>query len=279
MAATWTVTRTRGHLKVTGTSYDTFSGKILHSGSVELTGSPANDTMLNRLAECLIGKPCAEGVLPVSHPEFTPPPPDRTRELDTEVDAEIKQPAPPPEKATTVVVKASDRDAAAVASAPRSWPKWVAAGGSAALLLGGAYLVNRGRRACDLLASDCQIRMSYALSGYAALDAGVALGALSAYWFYAKDLRPEKAPGKWLVIGGSVVLSAGVVVYAIDEDPSPTGGKYYWDTAPTGIALGALGLASIGVGVWCWTRSVHSPPMPTVSVSSSHAVIAWSGEF
>lgn len=73
MAATVTVTSTRGRLTVIGTSYNTRSGKIFHSGSVELTGTPANDTMLNRLVDCLVGEPCAEGVLPVSHPEYPPP--------------------------------------------------------------------------------------------------------------------------------------------------------------------------------------------------------------
>jgi hypothetical protein len=139
--------------------------------------------------------------------------------------------------------------------------------------------VDKGRHLCDLPAN-CQISSPYAVGGYMALDAGVALGALSAYWFYAGDLRAENAPAKWLVIGGSAVLAAGVAVYAFDEDPSssPTS-KYYWDTAPPGVALGTLGLASIGVGAWCWTRSAHSAPVPTVSVSSSRAMVGWAGEF
>lgn len=270
IAATITITYTRGRFGVTGTSYDAVTGQILQSGHVELTGSPPNDTMINRLAECLIaavGETCAEGVLPVSHPEFTPPPPPPPPKPD---DSPF---LPVPEAPPSVTARKDDSPGAA-----RSWPKWLSAGGSAALVVGGAYLVNKGRHQCGLPGSDCQIPLSYAVGGYAALDAAVALGAMSVYWFYAKDLRPEKAPARWLVIGGSAALAAGAVVYAFDQDPSPTK-RYYWDTAPTGVALGALGLASIGVGAWCWTRSAHSAPVPTVSVTSSQAMLEWSGSF
>ena len=147
------------------------------------------------------------------------------------------------------------------------------------MLVGGTYLVTKGRQACGLPGNDCQTPVSYAIGGYTALDAGVALGALSVYWFYTGDLRSEDVPAKWLVVGGSAALTAGIVVYAFDEDPSSTGGKYYWDTAPAGVALGALGLASIGIGAWCWTRGAHTLPAPVVSVSSSRALIGLSGGF
>jgi hypothetical protein len=270
IAATVGVTYQRSRLGVTGTSYNTTTGEIFRSGHIELTGTPPNDIMVTRLAECLVtraGEACAEGVLPVSHPEYTAPP------APPKVDDSPALPEPPP--ATPSIIARTDETSGSV----RSWPKWLAAGGSAALLVGGTLLVNKGRHICDLPVSDCQIPLSYAVAGYTALDAGVALGAVSAYWFYTDDLRPEKAPAKWLVIGGSALLAAGIVVYAFDEDPSSAGGRYYWDTAPPGIALGALGLASIGVGAWCWTRPAHTLSMPLVSVSASHAMIGWSGGF
>lgn len=58
------------------------------------------------------------------------------------------------------------------------------------------------------------------------------------------------------------------------EDPSRKLGKYYWDTAPHGIAVGAIGLASIGFGIW-WSYRMRSSSAPVVSVGSSHATVAW----
>jgi len=279
MAATWSVTRTRGHLTVIGTSYDAFSGKIFRSGSIELTGSPANDTMLHRLAECLIGELCAEGVLPVSHPEFTPPPPpDRTPELD----AEIAEPAPPK---TAPPVKVSDSKASATASAPRSWPKWVAAGSSAAMLAVAGYAWYKADTACGPGQLGCTIPRAYDVIGYAALDVGGVLGALSIYWFYKKDLSHlDTLPAKWFVIGGTVAVALGAGLYAIDEDPHPPDyrgpvSQYYRDSAPPGVALGVLGLASVGTGVWLWRHNAHVSSMPSVSLSSSRAMLAWTGEF
>jgi hypothetical protein len=276
MAATWTVTRAHGHLVVTGTSYDTRSGKILQSGSVELAGSPANDTMLNRLAGCLVGELCAEGVLPVSHPEFTPPPPDPTPE------PEIAEPAP---ATTPPTVLTSNSRASARAPTSRSWPRWLAAGSSMAMLAVGGYAVYKGYTVCGWGQPDCKIDGTYNVVGYTALDVGAALGALSIYWFYDRDLRhTDKLPAKWFVIGGTAAIAVGAGLYAIDEDPGHTDSqgrvtRYYRDSGPPGVALGVLGLASVGVGVWSWTRNAHASSMPTVAVNSSRAMFGWIGEF
>jgi hypothetical protein len=280
MVATWTVTRTRGHLAVTGTSYDTLTGKIFHSGSVELTGSPANDTMLNRLATCLVGELCAEGVLPVSHPEFTPPPPDPTPVLDAEID----EPAPA-KKAPTVLVRASDSHASASASAPRTRPKWLAAGGSAAMLAVSGYSIYKTYTVCTWGHPGCTVPAAYSFVGYGALDVGAALGALSIYWFYDPDLSHiDRLPARWFVLGGAAAIAVGAGLYAIDEDPTGPDyrgvvPKYYRDTAPGGVALGVLGLASVGTGIWIWRHHTRTSTMPSVSLSSSRAMLGWAGEF
>jgi hypothetical protein len=278
MTATWTVTRTRGHLAVTGTSYDTFTGKILHSGSVELTGSPASDTMLNRLADCLVGESCAEGVLPVGHPEFTPPPADP----NPIINAELDEPASS-KKAPTVVLKASESQPSASASAPRSSPRWLTAGGSAAMLALGGYLVYKGNTICGWGHPGCEVPWAYDVVGYAALDIGIVLGTASVYWFYEKDLNHiDRLPARWFIIGGTAAVALGAGLYAIDEDPTPPGyrgpiPKYYRNSAPPGVALGALGLASVGMGLWIWRHDARSPSMPSVSLSSSGVMLGWAG--
>jgi hypothetical protein len=54
--------------------------------------------------------------------------------------------------------------------------------------------------------------------------------------------------------------------------------KYYWDTAPAGIALGAAGIVSVGVGLW-WSLRTRSSSAPLVSLGSSHATIGWTTGF
>lgn len=262
MAATVTVTRAHGHLAVVGTSYDTASGQILHSGSVELTGSPSNDTMLNRLADCLIGAGCAEGVVPVSHPEYTPPPPDPAPIFD--IDEPTKKPP-------TVVTTATDARAPAATSPAHSWPKWIAAGSSAGLLAVSAYSIHKTYNLCT-----CS---TYSIVGYGALDVGVALGALSIYWFYDPELsHVDQLPAKWFVLGGATAIAVGAGLYAIDEDPTSQK-RYYRDTAPGAVALGMLGLASVGTGFWIWRHNARAPTLPSVSLSASRATLAWGGVF
>ena len=242
MAATVTVTSVRGRLVVIGTSYETRSGKLLHSGSVELSGTPANDTMLNRLADCLVGEPCAEGVLPVSHPEYTAPP----------VDPMTVEPAPvvlPPStalSATTNTALSVTRTSASAPS-PRSWPKWLAAGSSAAMLAVGGYVVYKGYTVCTWGHPDCTSDRAYNVIGYTAIDAGAALGALSLYWF--NDLSLDKLPAKWLVIGGTAAVAVGAGLYAFDQDPGHTDShgnvtKYYRDVAPPLLRTGSSSASS-----------------------------------
>jgi hypothetical protein len=273
IAATVTVSATRGRLAVTATSYDTTTGQIFRSGRVELSGNLSSDTMLTRLAECMVmraGESCGEGVLPVSHPEYTPPPPPPK--------PEEPQSAPAPHETAPSDAATADRGSAA--DKRRTWPKLVTLGGSVALIAGGAYLLDKAHNACGLNSpSNCETPKLDLVGGWGGIDIGVALGAFTAYWFYDDALRPGKATGQWLVVGGSTALAAGVLLYAFDQDPSPKLGKTYWDTAPSGVAIGALGLASIGVGAWAWTRSAHVASLPTVSVSASHAFIGWSGGF
>lgn len=266
VAATVTVTHARGHAVVIGTSYEARTGKMLHSGSVELIGSPASDTMLNRLADCLVSGACAEGVLPVSHPEYTPPPIEPAPELPAPAAT------PPVAVATTV-----DR-----APSARGWPKWVAAGGSAAMLAVGGYVVHRGRTLCGWGQPECKVSPAYNVIGYSAIDIGVALGGLSLYWYF--ELTPDRMPARWFVIGGAVAVAAGAGLYAVDQDPGHTDSqgritRYYYDAAPPGVALGAVGLASVGVGVWCWTRKASVSSLPTVSVGSSQTMLGWAGRF
>jgi hypothetical protein len=175
IAATITITYTRGRFAVTGTSYDTSTGEILHSGHVELTGSPSNDTMLNRLAECLIasaGETCAEGVLPVSHPEFTPPPlPPAPKTEDPPV---ISEPQPP---ARIVVHKES-------AGIARRWPQWIAAGGSAAAFAVGGYGLYRYYGKCGQETGRCPTYYAYSdLAGFGGVGVGLVLGGVATYLF------------------------------------------------------------------------------------------------
>ena len=79
-------------------------------------------------------------------------------------------------------------------------------------------------------------------------------------------------------------IAVGAGLYAIDQDPGHTNSqgqvtKYYLDSAPLGVTLGVLGVASVGVGVWSWTRNAHAASIPTVSLSSSRAMFGWTGEF
>jgi hypothetical protein len=73
-------------------------------------------------------------------------------------------------------------------------------------------------------------------------------------------------PARWLVIGGVAGIAAGAGLYAQDR-------------AAPGVALGAAGVAALGVGI-CWTlRSSSRPSAPIVSIGPSHALIGWSRNF
>jgi len=197
------------------------------------------------------------------------------------------EPAPvvlPPSTAlsATTTTALSVTRAATPALSPRSWPKWLATGSSTAMLAVGSYVVYKGYAVCTWGHPGCTSDRAYNVIGYTAIDAGVAFGALSLYWFY--DLTLDKLPAKWLVIGGTAAVAVGAGLYAFDQDPGHTDlhgdvTKYYWDLAPPGVALGVAGLASIGVGVWYRIRGAHASLLPTVSMSSSRTIVGWAGQF
>lgn len=171
--------------------------------------------------------------------------------------------------------------------APRArpaWLPWTAAGTSVAMFVIGGYLINRGNTDCAHgLQPDCKVNPALLPAGFTGLDLGVASGALALYWI-SEHPRPENLPSKWLVIGGAVAATAGVIAYAYDQDPGHTDSsgrptKYYWNTAPVGVALTALGLASAGVGVWSWTLKRHVSSVPTITASSSQAMLGLAGHF
>jgi hypothetical protein len=86
--------------------------------------------------------------------------------------------------------------------------------------------------------------------------------------------RPRLVPGL-LVGAGAAALVTGGVLYAIDQDPGMTTATYR-NTAPAGLAVGAVGLAAVGVGLWLWgARGAGSAPMLTIG--SSGGFIGWGG--
>ena len=77
-----------------------------------------------------------------------------------------------------------------------------------------------------------------------------------------------------LVGAGAAALVAGGVLYAIDQDPGGPG-PVYRNTAPAGIAVGAVGLAAVSVGLWLWGARGGSTPM--VAIGSTGGFIGWGG--
>jgi len=77
-----------------------------------------------------------------------------------------------------------------------------------------------------------------------------------------------------LVGAGAAALVTGGVLYAIDQDAGAMAPAR--NTAPAGIAVGAVGLAAIGVGLWLWgSRGGGSSPL--VAIGSSGGFIGWGG--
>lgn len=149
------------------------------------------------------------------------------------------------------------------------------------MLAVGGYTLYKGSTVCGWGHPDCKVNAAYNIVAYTAIDVG-ALGALSLYWFNHRSL--DELPARWLILGGTAAIAVGAGLYAVDQDPGHPDShgdinKYYWDSAPPGVALGVAGLASIGVGVWCWARKSHALSLPTVSVSSSGSVFGWIGQF
>ncbi len=77
-----------------------------------------------------------------------------------------------------------------------------------------------------------------------------------------------------LVGAGAAALVAGSVLYAIDQDPAGPS-SVYRNTAPAGIAVGAVGLAAVSVGLWLW--GVRGGSSPLLAIGSSGGFIGWGG--
>jgi len=78
---------------------------------------------------------------------------------------------------------------------------------------------------------------------------------------------------------GVTAIAAGIILVAIDEDPSPTGGRRYWDTASAGVAIGAAGIVTAGVGAVLWRRASRARSTPAVAIINRGALLAWHGSF
>jgi PEGA domain len=80
------------------------------------------------------------------------------------------------------------------------------------------------------------------------------------------------------IIGG-LGVAAGVILYAVDQDPSPTGGKQYWNTAPAGVVTGIAGLVVLGASGYLWYRYRHPSSTPTAALVHGGAVVGWEHRF
>ena len=94
----------------------------------------------------------------------------------------------------------------------------------------------------------------------------------------------ETAPIPWLPLsligGGGAVLVAGIVMIAIDQDPTRNGVQepQYRDTATGGVLLGAVGAAAIGAGVYLWITGKPSSG-PVAGATHDGGYIGWAGRF
>lgn len=92
--------------------------------------------------------------------------------------------------------------------------------------------------------------------------------------------RRDPVPlGAQLCLGTGIAgLATGAVLIVASPGPDPRQ-RYYYRTAPAGIAVGLSGAASIGVGLWWWLHGHAERSAPAVSFSAAHAVLGWSGRF
>lgn len=79
---------------------------------------------------------------------------------------------------------------------------------------------------------------------------------------------------------GALALVGGIVMIAIDEDPSPSGTQSptYRDTGTAGAIVTGVGAAALGVGLYLWMTEKPASH-PVAAVSHDAAVVGWAGRF
>ena len=89
---------------------------------------------------------------------------------------------------------------------------------------------------------------------------------------------PSRLVPQLLVGMGAAALAAGGVLYAIDEDPGMSTPYLYRNTAPAGVAVGAVGIAAMGMGLWLWLAHHGRSPSPRFAIGHSSGFVGWAGE-
>ena len=84
-----------------------------------------------------------------------------------------------------------------------------------------------------------------------------------------------------LIGGGAAIAVTGIALIAVgDQKPAATGPQQptYRDYGPPGYALGAIGLAAVGAGIYLWLHDSKSGA-PVAAVSGNSATVGWTGRF
>ena len=63
----------------------------------------------------------------------------------------------------------------------------------------------------------------------------------------------------------------------LDEDSTGKAPTYF-DSGPAGFAVGAIGVASAGIGLWLWLRG-GQPAGPMIAVQRGGGTLWWSHRF
>ena len=86
-------------------------------------------------------------------------------------------------------------------------------------------------------------------------------------------------PGVAIGVGAAAIVAGGLLI-AFDQDPSPQQ-RYYYNTAPYGVASLAAGVAVAGVGVYLWLRpqASQASSVATVAPVPGGAAVGWAGRF
>jgi hypothetical protein len=122
---------------------------------------------------------------------------------------------------------------------------------------------------------------------------GTGEGAAPASGDASTDLGDEESGGgfrKWgpkamVGAGGALVVTGAIFILALDEDqttfdPSdPNRDEKYRDWAPAGAGLFVTGAVIGGVGGYLWWKQISKSSTPTISTTSTGAVVGLSGSF